>query len=104
MRMHRLVLLLLVSLALSVHAQPFPIVTLQQLPDPLKGVWQRTRPEMRDPSRCAAAFDAGDRERMTLQCSVYIKLGAEGERRAMRYCEEKRLELRIRSACAIVVE
>lgn len=88
----------------TAQAQPFPTVPLAQLPAPLQGVWWRTKPEMREPSRCAAAFDPGDRDRMTLQCSVYIKLGAEGERRAMRYCEEKRRELRIRSTCAIVVE
>ena len=75
---------------------------LSQLPEPLKGVWHRTAPEMTATSRCAAAFDAGEGPRMTLQCSIYIRMAAEGERRALRLCEDKRQELGIRSACRLV--
>ena len=104
MRARLPVAVLLAFAAVAGHAQPFPTVSLSQLPGPLKSVWNQTKPEMTAPSRCAAAFDAGDRDRMTLQCSVYVRLGAEGERRAMRYCEEKRQELRIHAPCQIVVE
>lgn len=79
-------------------------VRVNQLPEGLKSVWDRTRPEMNDRSACAAAFDPGDRERMTLQCSVYIRMHAEGERRALRRCEDKRQELGIRAPCRLVVE
>ena len=96
--------ILLVVTAVAGRAQPFPTVPLSQLPGPLKSVWNQTKPEMTAPSRCAAAFDQGDRDKMTLQCSVYVRLGAEGERRAMRYCEEKRQELRIHAPCQVVVE
>ena len=41
---------------------------------------------------------------MILQCSVYIRLAAEGERRALRYCEAKREELHIKGPCRIVTE
>ena len=79
-------------------------VSVHLLPDPLREVWRRTRPEMNDASRCAAAFDPGDPDRMILQCSVYIRLAAEGERRALRYCEAKREELHIKGPCRIVTE
>ncbi len=99
--------LLAVAMALAAvgaTAQSVPTVPLSQLPGPLRDVWNRTKPEMNEASRCAAAFDAGDREKMVLRCSVYMRVAREAERRALRYCEEKRAELRIRSACAIVVE
>lgn len=75
---------------------------LSQLPEPLKGVWQRSVPEMTSASRCAAAFDASEGSKMTLQCSIHIRMAAEGERRAMKLCEDKRRELGIRSGCRLV--
>jgi hypothetical protein len=83
----------------------FPTVTLKQLPEPLRSTYMGTKPEMTDRSRCAAAFDAsGDLDKMTLKCSVHIRMAAEGARRAMSYCEEKRQELRIHAPCRIVQE
>jgi hypothetical protein len=83
----------------------FPTVSLKQLPEPLRSTYMGTKPEMTDRSRCAAAFDAsGDLDKMTLKCSVHIRMAAEGARRAMSYCEEKRQELRIHAPCRIVQE
>lgn len=79
-------------------------VQVGQLPEALKQVWERTKPEMTDRSACAAAFDGNDGQRMTLQCSVHIRMRAEGERRALRRCEDKRQELGIRGPCRFVVE
>lgn len=90
--------------SLPAFAQSAPTVHLSQLPGPLRDVWYRTKPEMNDASRCAAAFDVGDPEKMVMRCSVYMRMSGEAERRALRYCEEKRAELRIRGACALVVE
>ena len=73
-----------------------------QLPEPLKALWQRTLPEMTSASRCAAAFDAGEGQKMTLQCSVHSRMAAEGERRALRLCEDKRRELSIQAPCRLV--
>jgi hypothetical protein len=75
---------------------------LSQLPEPLKGVWHRSAPEMTATSRCAAAFDASEGSKMTLQCSIYIRMAAEGERRALQLCEAKRRELGLRSTCRLV--
>lgn len=85
-------------------AQTAPTVALSHLPGPLRDLYARTKPEMNEASRCAAAYDGGDADKMTLQCSVYMRLGAEAERRALRYCDERRVQMHIRSACAIVVE
>lgn len=86
-------------------AEPYPTVRVQDIPEGLKMVWRLTKPEMSANSRCAAAFDNhSDIEKMSLQCSVHIKMAAEGARRAMRYCEEKRQELKIKEPCRLVVE
>jgi hypothetical protein len=98
----RLISCALVGL-ISVAAQAeSPVYRVSQLPEALKAVWQRTLPEMTPASRCAAAFDAGEGPKMTLQCSVYIRMAAEGERRALRLCEDKRRELGIGSTCRLV--
>ena len=93
------------GVAASMAADAYPTVAVRDIPEGLKMVWRQTKPEMTTTSRCAAAFDNhSDVEKMTLQCSVHIKMAAEGERRAMRYCEEKRLALKIKEPCRLVVE
>ena len=80
-----------------------PTVRVRELPEVLRSQWNQVKPEMLDASRCAAAFDNyNDLERMTFKCSIYIKLGAEGARRALRYCEEEREKLHIHAPCRIV--
>ena len=83
----------------------FPSVKLRELPDPLQSVWNELKPEMTPMSHCAAAFDSHtDGEKMVFRCSIHIKMSAEGERRAMRYCEERRAEKKIKAPCRLVVE
>lgn len=85
--------------------ETYPSVHLRELPDGLKRLWHITKPDMTDQSRCAAAFEGyGDPDKMTLQCSVHIRMAAEGARRAIRYCDKKRAELKIKDVCRIVVE
>ena len=82
-----------------------PTMKVRDLPEVLRAQWNQTKPEMQNTSRCAAAFDNySDFDRMTLKCSIYIKLGAEGARRAMRYCEEEREKKHIHAPCKIVLE
>lgn len=83
----------------------FPTVPLKELPQALRVAYMDIKPEMNDRSRCAAAFDpSGDLDKMALKCSVYIRMAAEGSRRAMAYCEEKRQELHIKAPCRVVKE
>ena len=97
----------LIALAPAAWAQKevHPTMKVHELPEVLRAQWNQTKPEMLSTSRCAAAFDNhNDYDRMTLRCSVYIKLGAEGARRAMRYCEEDREKKHIHTPCKIVQE
>ncbi len=83
----------------------YPTVDLRELPDPLRSVYKELKPEMNEMSHCAAAFDShSDGEKMVFRCSIHIKMSAEGERRAMRYCEEKRAEKGIKAPCRLVEE
>lgn len=76
-----------------------------QLPPALLGLWERTKPEMNENSRCVAAFDSfSDGQRMSLKCSVYMRMGAEAERRAFLYCEEDRAKKGIHAPCRLVRE
>ena len=85
--------------------EAYPTIKVRELPDVLRAQWNQTKPQMNSNSRCAAAFDShNDYDRMTLKCSVYIKLGAVGARRAMGYCEEEREKLHIHAPCKIVLE
>ena len=96
---------LIAMIALPVFAGPFPTVPLSDLPDSLQSVWKELKPEMTPMSHCAAAYDSHtDGDRMVFRCSIHIKMSAEGERRAMRYCEEKREEKGIHSPCRLVEE
>ena len=98
----------LVFFSLVVHAKPigpYPTIDLRELPDPLRSVYKELKPEMTEMSHCAAAFDShSDGEKMVFRCSIHIKMSAEGERRAMRYCEEKRAEKGIKAPCRLVQE
>jgi hypothetical protein len=98
----------LALLGLAVSAKPignYPSIHVSELPDSLRSVWKELKPEMNQMSHCAAAFDShSDGEKMAFRCSIHIKMSAEGERRAMRYCEEKRQEKGIKMPCKLVEE
>jgi hypothetical protein len=83
----------------------YPSIHLSELPDSLRSVWKELKPEMNEMSHCATAFDShSDGEKMAFRCSIHIKMSAEGERRAMRYCEEKRADKGIKMPCKLVEE
>ena len=91
--------------ALAKPIGPYPYMHVSELPDSLRSVWKELKPEMNEMSHCAAAFDSHtDGEKMVFRCSIHIKMSAEGERRAMRYCEEKRAEKGIKAPCRLVEE
>lgn len=95
----------LLGLAEFAFASTFPQISYKDLPDPLRTVWLDTKPQFVSTSHCAAAFDSyTDSEKMVFKCSIYIKMSAEGERRAMQYCEESRIDKNIKSPCRLIVE
>ncbi len=90
---------------LVISQTTYPSVTLSNVPDPIRQQYKKIQPELTDKSHCAAAWDSNtDGEKMIFRCSIFIKMSAEGERRAMRYCDEKREELKIRSTCRLIVD
>jgi hypothetical protein len=89
----------------NAFALTYPQISYKELPDTLRTVWLETKPEMISTSHCAAAFDSySDSEKMVIKCSIYIKMSAEGERRALQYCEEKKAEKGIKAPCRLIVE
>ena len=95
---------------LSIHTpimnaqSPYPKVKLSDVPEPLVHLYRKEEPNFTDQSHCAAAWDSTtDGEKMAFKCSVFIKMSAEGERRAMNYCEEIRKEKKISAACRLIV-
>ena len=105
----RLLLYVLASLAsLSIGAQEaphYPTVRVTDLPDAVHKLYKREEPNFTDKSHCAAAWDsATDGDRIAFKCSVFIKMSAEGERRAMRYCDEIRATKKISATCRLIVD
>jgi hypothetical protein len=83
----------------------FETIELRRLPETLHGIWNNTKPDMNENSRCAAAFDShSDPSRMVMRCSVYMRMGAEAERRAIAHCEEERARRGVHMPCKIVKE
>jgi hypothetical protein len=95
-----------ILLAVSSHAaSPYPSIALHEIPESLQEQYMKLKPEMTQYSHCATAFDNhSDGEKMAFRCSIYIKMSAEGERRAMRYCEDRRTEQKINAPCKLIVE
>ncbi|WP_353132529.1 hypothetical protein [Limnohabitans sp.] len=98
----------LALIGFTVSAKPigqYPVMQVSELPDPLRSQWKIVKPEMTKMSHCAAAFDSHtDGEKMAWHCSIYIKMSAEGERRAMHSCEEKRVAKGIKMPCKLIEE
>ena len=90
----------------TARAQGFyPTVRVGDLPDAIHQLYKREEPNFTDKSHCAAAWDSTtDGDKIAFRCSVFIKMSAEGERRAMRYCDEIREQKKIRSPCRLIVE
>jgi hypothetical protein len=98
-------LLAVLACGLAQASSTFPVVHLKDLPEPLRLHWAGLKPEMQSTSHCAAAFDShSDTDKMVMKCSIHIKMSAEGERRAMRYCDEQRAERKIKAPCRLVEE
>ena len=89
----------------SFAASPYPSIGLHEIPESLQEQYMKLKPEMTQYSHCATAFDShSDGEKMAFRCSIYIKMSAEGERRAMRYCEDRRVEQKINAPCKLITE
>ena len=73
------------------------------LPNSLQLSWQANKPSLGKFGQCAAAFDSKtDDAKMAFACSVYVKLTAVAERKAIQHCDEQRVAKQIKAPCQLV--
>jgi len=82
-----------------------PTISLHKLPENLQKQYEKVQHELTERNRCVAAFvDSHDVEKMILECSFNTRIAAESERRALKYCNEKRIAKEINSPCRLIVD
>jgi hypothetical protein len=97
----------LVAVSGSSHAEPYvyPSVHLHDLPGPLQEAYRHERPNLGDIGRCVVSYDSSmDQEKMIFTCSIYVKMSAVAERKAMERCEEMKEKRRIKGPCKVIQE
>jgi hypothetical protein len=94
--------------ALSVaFAEPYdyPNVHLHDLPGPLQEAYRNEKPNLGDIGRCVVSYDSStDQEKMIFTCSIYVKMSAVAERKAMERCEQMKDKRRIKGPCRVIKE
>jgi len=93
------------AVAYAGDAYKFPYVPLHDLPSPLQEAFRNEKPHLGDIGRCAASFDSSmDQEKMVFTCSIYVKMTAVAERKAMERCEQMRTGRGIKAPCKVINE
>ena len=83
----------------------YPSVHLHELPGPLKEAYRHEKPNLGDIGRCVVAYDSSvAEEKMIFTCSIYVKMSAVAERKAMERCEGLRATKGIKAPCRVVSE
>lgn len=83
----------------------FPYVHLHDLPSALQEAYRNERPHLGDIGRCAVSFDNSmDQEKMVFTCSIYVKMSAVAERKAMERCEQMKSGRGIKAPCKVISE
>lgn len=94
--------------ALSVafaQAYDYPNVHLHDLPGPLQEAYRNEKPNLGDIGRCVVSYDSStDQEKMIFTCSIYVKMSAVAERKAMERCEQMKDKRRIKGQCRVIKE
>jgi hypothetical protein len=104
---HFLFFLLGIAIHISAfsEATPPPTISVNRLPAPLLKQYEKIQPQLTDRNRCFVVFsDEHDEQKMLLECSFNTRIAAESERRALKYCDEKRMAKGLHSPCRLVVE
>ena len=105
-RFHLLVLVLFAVTCAS-HAEPYvyPSVHLHDLPGPLQEAYRHEKPNLGDIGRCVTSYDSSmDQEKMIFTCSIYVKMSAVAERKAMERCEQMKEQRHIKGPCKVIQE
>jgi hypothetical protein len=100
---------LLISMGLipsvSAESYVFPSVHLHDLPHALQEAYKNERPNLGDIGRCVVSYDSNLAEdKMIFTCSIYVKMSAVAERKAMERCENMRATKGIKNPCRVVHE
>ena len=87
------------------EAYVFPSVHLHDLPNALQEAYKHERPNLGDIGRCVVSYDSNVAEdKMIFTCSIYVKMSAVAERKAMDRCEAMRASKGIKNPCRVVHE
>ncbi len=80
-----------------------PTIPSQQLPLPLQELWAKNKPELGPYGHCATAYDSRTNgDKMVFKCDMYVRLSAEGARRALAHCREDSLKRGIKAPCKVI--
>lgn len=95
--------LLAVSAPAQADPYKFPYVSLHDLPSALQEAYRNEKPNLGDIGRCAVSFDNNmDQEKMVFTCSIYVKMSAVAERKAMERCDQMKTARSIKSPCKVI--
>jgi hypothetical protein len=94
-------------LAGAALAEPYvyPSVHLHDLPGPLQEAYRHEKPNLGEIGRCVVSYDSSmDQEKMIFTCSIYVKMSAVAERKAMERCEDMKSKRHIKAPCRVIQE
>ena len=96
--------LLLLGAVFQVNAtEDHSVISAELLPTSLQTSWQVNKPQLGKFGHCAAAFDSRtDDNKMAFACSIYVKLEAVAQRKAIQHCDEQRAARNIKAPCQLI--
>ena len=110
-RMKKFLLLIfyasLCALSTTSIAEPYvyPSVHLHDLPGALQEAYRHEKPNLGEIGRCVTSYDSSmDQEKMIFTCSIYVKMSAVAERKAMERCEQMKEKRNIKGPCKVIKE
>ncbi len=100
-------LVLVAGLAFAAYAEAYvyPGVHLHDLPGPLQEAYRHEKPNLGEIGRCVVSYDSSvDQEKMIFTCSIYVKMSAVAERKAMERCEDMKEKSHVKAPCRVIKE
>jgi len=93
----------LMAITAKADSYDFPKVKYKDLPNSLQLAYKNEKPNLGEIGRCAVNYeDLKDESKMVFTCSIYVKMSAVAERKAMERCEQ--MSGAKKSGCKIVQE
>jgi hypothetical protein len=93
--------------ALVALAEPYvyPGVSLHDLPGALQEAYRHEKPNLGEIGRCVVSYDSSiDQEKMIFTCSIYVKMSAVAERKAIERCEQMKEKRGVKGPCRVIKE